>query len=90
MDKAFAQFIKSKKLELNKEQRELVDAILEQVSNDAHFLLLKQSGKTFVFKLLDEFFSSLEILDMPDFLLSNENGHAPKNPPVRSANQVCI
>ncbi len=62
IDKEFAQFIKSKDIELHKGQKELVNAILELVSNDTHFLLLRQSGKTFVFKLLDDFFSSHKIL----------------------------
>lgn len=81
----FTQFAKSKNVKLHKGQRQIVDVILEQISNDDHFLLSRRSGKTLLFKLMDEFFSSIEISNPQNLVLTDKDRHPPKCASIMSA-----
>lgn len=84
IDEEFNQFLKLKNIELHKGQGETADVILKQITDDAHFLLSRRSGKTFLFNLLDEFFSSIEILDPQNLILANEDRFSSEHAPVMS------
>jgi hypothetical protein len=55
----FDNYCKLNGIKLHKEQKELADIILRYSEQNSNFLLYPCSGKTFIFNVLDDFFSNL-------------------------------
>ena len=73
----FEQFLKSKGVKLHSGQIKLAACILNQVVGANEAMLGRRTGKSFIFGLLDEFLSSLEIIDKTNVTLSYKDRHIP-------------
>ncbi len=58
----FDKFVANKNIKLTKNQRAVSELLMNNA--DRGFLINKATGKTFLFRLLDEFFSSAEFLNI--------------------------
>jgi hypothetical protein len=88
MKKEFEDFLRQKGIELSLPQKHLSDLLFACVIEDnllEQLLLNKQSGKTFLFRLLDEFFSSIEIGNRDNLILPNKHGHISTDSSIHGA-----
>lgn len=85
--KQFDAFLNQKGIKLSLPQKRVCDVVLTEATNNklvGQLLFFRQTGKTFLFELLDEFFSSIEISNPSDFMLANEHWHAAIDPTIKS------
>ena len=76
IEKLFDDYLMKKGIKLSNQQRCITELVINLASSNnlvKEFLGNEMTGKTFLFNLLDDFFSSVKILDVNDIGLANKD-----------------